>query len=736
MIPADKHEPGVGELPEESAGAAAPALGLRRLLLACVLALALVGVSVGAVIVAARTSSPTTSPWLFANQPASTGNVVSLRRDLLVGQSARSLLGPVASVWVQTRGVNADPDCLAYVRLTAKGGKVVASSEGVPCGNLVEGWHEFRLGPVDMAPGEQFEFSFAVESPEPFAIDIVAAPWDQYPAGRLVVNGQGQPTDLRFRVTYAPPAADLWPLLLTSGRGRIGGSSTLIALTAVATVGFSVLGLAWLVLAAVRSRTPARARSWPPLLLLLSLVVAHTLAWEFVTPPFLVPDEVQHLHDVRHAYMLSIGRPDAAEDLGLAAAVHTTMLEQRWHVFTGMRPSPVAPVYWWGEPTIASGGLARIIHPATYYELAAWASRALGGLDITIMDQLYIGRLVSVLCGAISVAIVYLALVRAAPGRPDLWFAGALAGGLIPQRLFVLAGVSNDSLAILAGACACAAILLAMTGVSVWACAAAAATALLAVAGKGTALTILPMAGMAFVIVAARLAWRRPRRYPSTAGRPHWLPATLLLGGSALAAGALVIGWRSGLAAKGPLAGFLGTVDAALSRVRDQFVLRALDVLPGVLAAGLGLATLTEYVRFAAESYWGYFGWLQIKAPVWVLVSASVLTVVGLAAAVVGIIGGQRPRPSWTLRLLPVLSVLALLMAFGGILARELVDGGVHQGRYALPATAFHGLLVVIAPAIALPAVVGRYWPVLVGTAMVLGNLASLWLCATVWYSR
>jgi hypothetical protein len=114
--------------------------------------------------------------------------------------------------------------------------------------------------------------------------------------------------------------------------------------------------------------------------------------------------------------------------------------EYAWMIAnSSLRPAPESI-----PPEIAAlGGAARAFgHPPGYHMLVALPLRLAGGLDI--IGQLYVGRSVSLLLFALTVAMIALALRDLTPTRHPLRWAVPLAVVLLPTFADLMTGVNND----------------------------------------------------------------------------------------------------------------------------------------------------------------------------------------------------------------------------------------------------------------------------------------------------
>jgi hypothetical protein len=135
------------------------------------------------------------------------------------------------------------------------------------------------------------------------------------------------------------------------------------------------------------------------------------------------------------------------------------------------------------------------------------------------------------------------------------------------------------------------------------------------------------------------------------------------------------------------------------------------------------------------EQFWGFFGYLHLRTPVWVQEVGQLLlyaAVVGLVASMVAIavywLRGRRPSPVEIARQVPALTVLLLVVVttWIGVAMYELRPVAAAQGRYAFVALVPLGVFAARGLAGLVPRRAGGLIVGLVACLMVAVNLYCL----------
>lgn len=246
-------------------------------------------------------------------------------------------------------------------------------------------------------------------------------------------------------------------------------------------------------------------------------------------------------------------------------------------------------------------------HPPTWYAIAAGAMTVLGA-DEWRWDQLYFGLRTVSMVFVTGAAAFILAGVRRLTGSPAAAMVGTLALFTSAQFFNVLSMATNDSLAIFAGAGMLFFLVRALTSAdrswpARWLDTLGAAGFLgIGLLTKGTALTAIPVVGLAILVAGVRAggSWFR-RLLPAAVS----MVVAFAIGGWYYARNILVFGEiqssNSGTGRNAePFDGysFLGFLEKSVSRFVTSFweSTRPYLDLPGILVGGLLLGTVIALI--------------------------------------------------------------------------------------------------------------------------------------------
>jgi predicted membrane protein DUF2142 len=463
--------------------------------------------------------------------------------------------------------------------------------------------------------------------------------------------------------------------------------------------------------APVAKRSLRRVRALPlALWVCVGVGLMNGFAWAILTPSFQGPDELVHTGYAQ--YLAETGRVPRPVGKGLYFRPSPDLLA----AVDGVPFSVTGNPNWSASADRAlkknleqrrsresEGGAGYAVNnPPLYYVLEAVPYLAASGGSS--LDQLFAMRVLSVLLGGLTVALVFLFLREFLPRTPWAWTVGALAVAFQPVFGFVTGSVNNDSL--LWPICAATFLALARGFRHGLTLKRGAAIGVLVAAGvltKGSMFGLVPGIGLALLL----MIWRAPRAQRRRA----------LLAAGVAAAVALI-----------PTVGWIVANDALFSRPSST-------TSSGFLAAGgtyqwrefasylwqfylPRLPFMTDQFPSTAPGFPGYpdyplwetyfqglvgrFGWFQYGFPEWANVGA-----LGIWLAILGVFG----RALWVCRkavrrrwpeLVTYLALAAgvlLLVAVAGY--RYRIDNHVNfeQTRYLFPLLALYGGLVAIAAA-------------------------------------
>jgi 4-amino-4-deoxy-L-arabinose transferase-like glycosyltransferase len=275
------------------------------------------------------------------------------------------------------------------------------------------------------------------------------------PAAQAAVAGNGQALPGRIVIEYLSPGARSWWSLAPTIARRLGlgraWAGTWNALLALLLMAAALALTVWRVLrmgASARGRVPAAA--WACAL----VACLNAAAWSIVTPPFQVPDEVDHF---AYAQQLVLGgrppssngetRPSAQTVALLDLSQFSVRLEPENHpIYTQaeqqqLQTALVAQTHV-SQHATGQGGVAAG-EPPLYYALQAIPYSLIGG---TVLERLALMRLLSALLAGVTALLTFLFVREALPGVAWAWTVGALSVALVPLFGFMSGGVNPDAL--------------------------------------------------------------------------------------------------------------------------------------------------------------------------------------------------------------------------------------------------------------------------------------------------
>ena len=427
-----------------------------------------------------------------------------------------------------------------------------------------------------------------------------------------------------------------------------------------------------------------------PLAVIVGFYLALGIAFAVTVPAWQVPDEPAHYNYIRQIAqqgqipVLMPGDYDGAFNMQRIAPPHAQLSEAD-------RAQLEAVQYEDHQPPL-------------YYLLAAPIFALTNGSLLAL-------RLFSVLLGALGIGLTWLALREVFPERPGVVaFATALVA-LLPQHVFMLAGVNNDALAeALLALVVWLTLRLIVRGRAPTAgeAGALAVTLGLCFLTKTTAYYMLPVAGLAVLALARR-------------GRVWVFHVGLF---AALAALIGLPWWARNLALYG------GTDVMGLTR-HDLVVVGQTTTAEWIAVHGW-LSTdpesyLVRGARFTFQSWWGMFGWLSVALPGWLYAALLAFSVLSLALFVAYAIRAARKLSNGQKQALLALAGLTVVTILGFVWYNTKYVQ--HQGRYLFPALIPAALAVSLGwhqVLARLPALADRAWLLFTGLMVVLDGYALL----------
>ncbi len=354
--------------------------------------------------------------------------------------------------------------------------------------------------------------------------------------------------------------------------------------------------------AALAAPPPAR---WPALLggLLFLLALAHGALYAVLTPPWQAPDEIAHfeyawlLGKLRHPLWNENASPELER-----AIIQSLYTYDAW-TYVGV-PTPAVP-----PERLADAPFFSRSRTLTRFSLSyvLYAAAALPFASAGLIAQLYAMRAVSVILGALMVALTYRLARLVEPNSPALAWGSALFVLLLPQHAFLSGAVSDGLLAELLATLSVYGVVRVWPRGLTWRwLALIVGSAFAALLSKATALYLLPLLALGALAVARRW-YTAPGR---TAGQRRRAGLALLLSGGALVIGGpLFVAWLNRVSSQ--LVGVTATLQATIGSPTEWGA-----YLQRLLTSG-------EFAHAWAqtfESFWGYFGWMIVRLPApWLL---------------------------------------------------------------------------------------------------------------------
>ena len=417
--------------------------------------------------------------------------------------------------------------------------------------------------------------------------------------------------------------------------------------------------------------SPRQRRGVVLLALLVLLALTRGALYVALTPPWQAPDEPQHYQMVR--LLMELGRIPQRSDAQSAVVLHETVVaslsatgfwETRHHL-----PRPQLEGAYSATAVLnAEKMMAAVDHPPVYYALAALALWPFSASSI--LTQLYVLRLLSVLMSLVTIVAVYAVGNWLSPGRPTRVWAAASLVVFLPMHSFATVALNNDALA--EALAALVFVLLAalwVHGLSAAQLIGLPVLVLLALLTKRTDLFLVPL------VVGTLLGYfwvesRGDKRECSEKNVNGHVTRGILVSFTVILA--VVVGivlcdtlwWH-----------WWGVIE----RFRDVCSLAWLSEV--------SLAEGASFILLGFASFWGNFGWLNVPLDVSWYVALAILSVVAVLGGGKGVWrlahatnGATSRRCIWVICVFALLSIS--VQAAMSVLARWIPL----QGRYLFPA--------------------------------------------------
>lgn len=396
----------------------------------------------------------------------------------------------------------------------------------------------------------------------------------------------------------------------------------------------------------------------PALALLMIFTVVDGIMYASIVPAWQAPDEPAHFEVAKLMYMKErLVTPLDRPDLKLLPEIVSSLDRNRFFTY----------IPWANRERVLSGG--EFHQPPLYYVLEA-ATLALTNQQ-TIEVQLWVMRLVSALMAAGTVALAYLTMRRVFPADMFMQLTVPAFVMLLPMHAFIYGSVNNDNLANLVASLG---IFLVsgwlMTGASASRVALLILVVILSFWTKRTALTIVPVALAAGGLEILRNRANLPIR-----------PRLWLGGFGILTIGALIVGLGS------------DTIRLQLSWLYKYIAYTSsLPSLPGIIDATLKNGRL--YAESLFSSFWGAFGWTNVRFPVvdyGVLWGLTGFASIGFGYYYFRAVRDREPQATTLAFYLfsVIVTCVSVIVAFGMIDTQSefaWVGQAPPQGRYLFPA--------------------------------------------------
>lgn len=442
------------------------------------------------------------------------------------------------------------------------------------------------------------------------------------------------------------------------------------------------------------------------LALLIVLALVKGTIYSVLVPPWQAPDEPKYLeyiwllHEKGRLFSPGEASPSMQQEIIRSMAQY-----DYWALSGRPQPTPLPTsfegVWGFSNSVLGSPPLAFL------FSLPGFSLVANEG----IITQLYVMRLTTVLLGAAVIAIAYLVAREVFPGDTATTRAVPALLLFMPMFSFIAGSYTNELMADFASALwLYAMVRILRKGFSPLRGMALLATLVMAYLSKRSGLFLIPLSVIFVPFLVSR-------------GRGLGRAAAIsLLGTGVMALLVLIVaslpegGLRYALLDRyfwGPLGDFLGAF-----KEHDYFSYAYLDLL-------------VKYFQTLFESFWGVFGWMNIRLDnVWYYGIGALCS-----AATVGVVlalltrSEERNPLAASQQSAILLCVVAILFAIAPAIAQysaEFTPRALPQGRYLFPVVIPVSILMVVGLRRVMPSALARVAPLLLVAFMFLFDTASL----------
>jgi len=427
------------------------------------------------------------------------------------------------------------------------------------------------------------------------------------------------------------------------------------------------------------------ARRW--LLLFVLLGIVRGVMYAAIIPPWQGPDEPQHFEYVRLLRDRHRWVPYGDISVPLEQEIIRSMIHYQFRPFGLGDFDPSNPPRAFKEIWGREGVDTRLGTPPLYHLITGLPLYLPVSPDVT--TQLYLCRGMSILMGALFIAVVFLIGWELFPQFPSIFLGATTFVLFLPMFMYIAAVVNSDNLANLI--VALVTYLLVAIIVRGFSVKRGLLLALLIVAGiatkKGTLITI-PL-----VVVAVPL-YLGAQDSPS-----RWRPSPRLVWG-VVGFVALSVSLLAILPAPSTLSGLLSNIGITINHYDSSGMFsRTLQVIQSERFWNAEAWTLyRSYPLAMFKSFWGMFGWLTIPLSdgiYRVLGVVSALSAVGVVLFASRVVRG-RTRLTAAQQSGFWLLVAVLLLSFGAATLFSATLSRRPQGRYLFTALAGTAILFVI----------------------------------------